>query len=676
MTDRNSATFTGWWPLRLWCGIVFILVAVFPTGQAVAQAAPEAATPSFVNPIFPPDRSYTVYLRWPFASSRIGLPRLEILTPKGSEFVRIDTGITTSSLPSVSELRVRRISMFAKHGEWRPLYGERNTYPEEYRGALVQLAPRRGSLPIIEIEVRAYNEGLAWRLLFPQGGAADTIRIDAETTTYTLPKGTAAWSTIRAQDKYARVPVESIPEGSERPLTLEFPNGNFGALAEAGLDDFARMKFSPAPASADGEPAIRAVLDSPAEIPVPSAMPWRVVLLGNSAGQLLEYNYLLLSLNEPSKIEDTSWIKPGKVMREVTLSTKGGKALVDFAAAHNIQYIEYDAGWYGREDDDKQDARTVTPDPERTKKIPKWSGLKLQEVIDYAKSKNVGVILYVNRRHLETQLDELLPLYKSWGVAGLKFGFVNVGSQQSTRWLHDAVRKAAEHQLMVDVHDEYRPTGLSRTWPNLMTQEGILGNEAMPDATHNVTLPFTRGLAGAADYTICYYTPRIRTTHPHQLALAVIMYSPWQFVFWYDQPSDFKNEPEMKFFEQLPSVWDDTRVVSGEIGKYISIARRKGDAWWLATANNTEARPLEVPLRFLDAKQRYIVDLYDEPGPQNTGAKMSPRTKVAVSSCLLESTAPLKLSLPASGGHVAVFRPVTANAPGQLRPCAGMEVAR
>src|SRR5690606_22421341 len=159
--------------------------------------------------------------------------------------------------------------------------------------------------------------------------------------------------------------------------------------------------------------------------------------------------------------------------------------------------------------------------PERTKKIPKWGGLKLQEVIDYAKSKNVGVILYVNRRHLERRLDELLPRYKSWGVAGLKFGFLNVGSQQSTRCLHDAVRNAAEHQLMVAVHDEYRPTGLSRTWPNLTTQEGILGNEAMPDATHNVTLPFTRGLAGAADYTICYYTPRIRTTHPHQLALAV-----------------------------------------------------------------------------------------------------------------------------------------------------------
>ncbi len=668
MADAYGATFAAGWRLRFRIGIVLTLALAFTAGAVFAQPAPEAESPRIVQALFPPDNSYTVYLIWPVGIDRVGLPRIEVRRPKGAAILQIDPGIDTPSLPPISELRVRRASRFAKHTEWQPLYGERKSYPDAFRGMLLQLAPRRGTLPVLEIELRAYNEGLAWRLLFPQGEVASSIRVNAETTAYTFPEGATAWSTNRAQAEYQRVPVEKIQEGCERPLTLEFPDGGFGALAEAGLDDFARMKFSPAPA-ADGKPRIRAVLDSASELPVPSAMPWRVLLLGNSAGQLLERNYLLLNLNEVSKIADPSWIKPGKVMREVTLSTKGGKALVDFAAEHRIQYIEYDAGWYGHEYDDKQDARTVTPDPDRTSKVPNWGGLQLQEVIDYARSKGVGVILYVNRRHLERQLDELLPLYKSWGVAGLKFGFVNVGSQQCTRWLHDAVRKAADHQLMVDIHDEYRPTGLSRTWPNLMTQEGILGNEAMPDATHNVTLPFTRGLAGAGDYTICYYTPRIRTTHPHQLALAVIMYSPWQFVFWYDRPSDFENEPEMKFFEQLPTVWDDTRVVKGEIGKYISIARRKGNEWWLATANNTEARTLEVPLGFLDAKLRYVVDLYEEPGAHNTRAKMSPRTKVAVSSCLLESREPLRLSLPASGGHAAVFRPVTADASGLPQPC-------
>ncbi|MDZ7639980.1 MAG: glycoside hydrolase family 97 catalytic domain-containing protein [Bryobacterales bacterium] len=653
MAPRTPSFFPQAIGFALFAVCLGLLLAMLP-GKSFAQ-------PGVVEPVFPPDRSYTVYLRWPMAAARMGLPQIEVLSPKGSRLALIDVGIATSSLPPLSELRVDRMSPFSRHEEWQPLYGERSRYPDAFRGMLVQLAPRPSALPVAEIEIRAYNEGLAWRLSFPQGGLASTVRVDAETTTFAFPKGTMGWATYRAQARYERVPVEAIKEGCERPLTLEFPDGSFGALAEAGMDDFARMKFGPASASTAENPSLRALLDSPADLPVPSRMPWRVLMLGLSPGALLEGNHLLLTLNEPSKIEDTSWIRPGKVMREVTLSTKGGKALVDFAAARNLQYMEYDAGWYGHEYDEKQDARTITPDPDRTSKIPNWSGLELQQVIGYAKSKGIGVILYVNRRHLETQLDELLPLYSKWGVAGLKYGFVNVGSQQWSKWLHDAVRKAAAHRLMVDIHDEYRPTGLSRTWPNLMTQEGILGNEAMPDATHNVTLPFTRGLAGAGDYTICYYTPRLLTTRPHQLALAVIMYSPWQFVFWYDQPSDFQGEPEIRFFEQLPTVWDDTRVVAGEIGKYISLARRKGDAWWLATANNTEARTLNLPLRFLKSGTRYLVDLYEEPAADNVDAKVSPRTKVAVSTCLWDAKSALRMELPPSGGHTAVFRPLPAS---------------
>jgi alpha-glucosidase len=658
-----------WRPRRRLRGSQWLLALSLALAAALPGLAQEdPSRPRIVDAIFPPAREYSVYLEWPFAAVREGLPVLEVNSTAKKRLLRIVPGQRNGLIDKLGTLRVSRISRYEEHSPWKPVYGERNTYPASFRGALVQLAPRGGALPVLEINIRAYDAGLAWRIQYPEGGLAEQLRIDAESTTYSVPQGSMAWATYKAQAAYQRVPAEQIQEGCERPLTLEFPDGSFAALAEAGMDDFARMKFAPAPAI-DGEPTLRAVLDSPADITVPYNTPWRVVMLGKSPAELLERNHLLLTLNEPSRIEDTTWIKPGKVMREVTLSTKGGKALVDFAAAHNIQFIEYDAGWYGHEYDDKQDARTVTPDPDRTRRIPQWGGLNLQEVIAYAKSKGVGVILYVNRRHLEKQLDELLPLYKSWGVAGLKFGFVNVGSQQWSKWLHDAVRKAAAHQLMVDVHDEYRPTGLSRTWPNLMTQEGILGNEAMPDATHNMTLPFTRGLAGAADYTICYYSPRIQTTHPHQLALAVILYSPWQFVFWYDQPSDFRGEPEMRFFEQLPTVWDDTKVLAGEIGKYISIARRKGNQWWLATATNTEARALQVPLQFLDEKQRYVVDLYEEPSAENRGSRMSPRTKVAVRSCLLENRDPLRLVLPPSGGHAAVFRPVTAGDPALPAPC-------
>lgn len=165
----------------------------------------------------------------------------------------------------------------------------------------------------------------------------------------------------------------------------------------------------------------------------------------------------------------------------------------------NLQYIHFDAGWYGFEYDKASDATTVTLDPRRN---PDINALNLKEVVAYAKERGIGVILYVNQRALQQQLDEILPLYKSWGIAGIKFGFVQVGSQVWTKWMHEAVKKCADYGLMVDIHDEYRPTGFSRTYPNLMTQEGIRGNEEFPDATHNATLPFTRFIAGAADYTI------------------------------------------------------------------------------------------------------------------------------------------------------------------------------
>lgn len=141
--------------------------------------------------------------------------------------------------------------------------------------------------------------------------------------------------------------------------------------------------------------------------------------------------------------------------------------------------------------------------------------------------------------------------------------------------MHDLVQLAAENQLMVNIHDEYRPSGFSRTYPNLLTQEGIRGNEEFPDATHNTILPFTRLISGAADYTICYYDKRLKTTHAHQLAASVIFYSPLQTLFWYDKPSFYNNEPEIAFFENLPTVFDDSTVLLGEPGKQVFMARRK-----------------------------------------------------------------------------------------------------
>ena len=284
----------------------------------------------------------------------------------------------------------------------------------------------------------------------------------------------------------------------------------------------------------------------------------------------------------------------------------------------------------------------------------------------YAKSKGIGVWVYVNQRALQNHLDEILPLYQSWGVAGIKFGFVNVGSYRWTTWLHDAVKKCAQYHLMVDIHDEYRPTGFSRTYPNLLTQEGVRGNEEMPDANNNTVLPFTRFLCGPADYTICYYhrpelKPRLaetqnarvlKTTSMHQMALSVVYYSPLQFMYWYDKPEDSKDEPELEFFDHVPTVWDDSKVLDGEIGKYITVARRKGDDWFVGSITNNDQRSLNIPLKFLTVGKKYLASIYyDDPASKV-------RTKVSIRRIKVDANSILDAKLIPSGGQAVWIKPL------------------
>lgn len=536
---------------------------------------------------------------------------------------------------------------------WKPICGERNSIRDRYNEALVDL--REAALPhrLLQLTMRAYDEGAAFCYTIPEQPTMNKVALTRENTEFRLAGDYMAWATYSAQGVYTNIPVSQIRPGCERPLVLRVADDCYVALAEARLVDYARMKFAPLKGQAH---SLVADLGSPVTATLPLRTPWRVVMVGESPGQLLERNYLLLNLNDPCAIADTSWIKPGKVIREVTLTTTGGKACVDFAAKHHMQYIEFDAGWYGPENNDRSDARAVNVDPARSR-----GPLDLHEVIRYAGERGIGVILYVNRRALERQLDELLPLYRSWGVKGIKFGFVNVGAQPWTAWLHEAIRKAADHQLMVDVHDEYRPTGWSRTYPNLMTQEGIRGDEERQPNQQCLTTIFTRMLAGAADNTVCYYDARVasQSSHAYQLAKAVCIFSPWQFLYWYDRPpaapqkiggagnaqTSIGDEPELEFFDRLPTVWDDTKVLHGRIGEYAVIARRSGSDWFIGGMNTDEKRELDVPLSFLEAGRKYEAHLYlDDP-------TATTRTQVRIERRTVDAGQTLKMVLPPHGGQ-------------------------
>ncbi len=518
---------------------------------------------------------------------------------------------------------------------WIPVYGTYSRYRDHYRQMTLTLQDRTGFM--LEVIFRAYNEGVAFRYHITGNPFGKTLVIRKELTSFSIPGKATAWVTGSAQGVYREVPVGRIKKPAERPLLIHEDNGLYVAIGEAALVDYARMRLL---SDTTRENTLISSLAGNVTLPVPGGTPWRFIMAGYHAGGLVENNYLLLNLNEPCALKDVSWIKPGKAIREVTLTTRGGKACIDFAAKHNLQFVEYDAGWYGPEYSDTSDATTVTPDPKRSK-----GPLDLQEVIRYGKEKGIGIILYVNRRALERQLDTILPLYESWGVKGVKYGFVRVGPQYWTSWLHEAIRKAAGHHLMVDVHDEYRPTGYSRTYPNFMTCEGIRGDEESPSNTHTLITLFTRTIAGPADNTNCYFSKRVDEkmgSHASQLAKTVCIYSPWQFLYWYDRPEGspatdtarsygdrvIGDEPELSFFDRVPTVWDDTRFLEGEPGKYATVARRHGDTWFIGSVNGEKTHTVTIPMTFLEKNKKYTATIYsDDPSvPTRTHVKTETRS--------------------------------------------------
>ncbi|MGN0036049.1 MAG: glycoside hydrolase family 97 catalytic domain-containing protein [Bacteroidaceae bacterium] len=514
---------------------------------------------------------------------------------------------------------------------WHPLYGERSTVRDRYNAATLYLSKKDKSQYRLNIEVRAYDEGIAFRYFFPEHPKAIFHKVTADLTEYSFPEGTMAWGEQWAQARAERLPVGELKHPVERALTVELPNGTWAALADADVDDWCLTKY----VSSEAKPhTLTSVMYSPVDIVTYYATPWKVVMAARTPGELLEHNDILNNLNTPCAIADADqWVKPGTIMRETTITTEGALATIDFCAAHHIPYMLFDWLWY---------LPCTSHDGDATKVVSK---LDLPRVVAYGKEKGVGIWLYVNQHALMKQARELFPLLRQWGIVGVKSGFVQYASHRWATWLHDLVRLAADNHLLMNIHDEFRPSGFSRTYPNLLTQEGICGNEEFPDATHNVTLPFTRMINGAADYTICYFDRRIKTTHAHQLAASLVFYSPLQTIFWYDKPSYYHGEPEISWFEQLKTVFDESHVIDGYPGRHITMARRNGRTWYVGTMTNNDARQADLALDFLEQGTTYVAHVYTDGGDA-----VQTRTHVACQTFLVDARTVLHFQLKPSGG--------------------------
>ena len=534
---------------------------------------------------------------------------------------------------------------------WNPVYGRNATVSDTYQEMRWNLRDNRTSINF-GVQIRAYATGVAFRYVLLDSG---TATIAGELTTFVFPDGTRVYS-ARDEDDYNPVAPGSIPPTgtsstdtgplTDLPLTATYSGGLIACVCESARINYPRMMLS----SVSGGPNTLAAylmqhtargsgtVQTTSTVTTPFATPWRAVVIGSTHAELVDNAELVLNLAPAGALADTSWIKPGKVFR-CNLTTADGLAGVDFAAARGLQYIEYDAGWYG-------------PESTTTDATQPISAIDLPAVISHATGKGIGVILYVNRIAL-TSPDSLFARYRSWGVAGIKLGFINDGTQTMTNQVTAWARTAATYELLIDMHDDVRPFGYERTYPNWISLEGVRGNEHFPTATHNVTLPFTRNIGGPMDYTICYGQSRDRTTNAHQMAMAAVYYQPLNFLFWYSTPSQYStpsNWPGLPWFDAIPTVWDQSRTLAGSIGEYVAVARRSGTTWYLGAMTDETARTLSIPLSFLGSGT-YTATIYADGTPGSSPY----RTPVAVSTRTVTSSTTLSVAMAPAGGQAVVL---------------------
>ncbi len=517
--------------------------------------------------------------------------------------------------------------------------GEDDTITNNYNE--IRLSCNAGRVPF-QVTSRVYNGSVAFRYELPASAGVTTIQKELTgfnfTTAYTLYQ-------YHHETVFSPVSIDTFNTPCDFPATLT-NNRLYISVGEASNTGYtkAELKRGPVPHSL----TVAFVRDSAVQVAGDFISPWRTICVAKTAIGLHEFSQLYLKLNPSPPNGVPAWIKPGKLIR-AQLNTQSGLDCIDFAASHNFQHILFDAGWYGAEFRSSSDPTQVIPQ------------IDMQRVIQYGKEKGIGVILYVNYVGLKAKLDTILPLYKQWGVAGLKFGFVDGFTQQGLTWLHAAIKKVNDHGFMLNIHDNYKPTGLSRTYPALLTQEGIRGDENSPDAFHTTTLPFTRFLGGPADFTFCYpnaknkFTKNLKVSMGQQLALTVVYFSPLQAMFWYGQPNDYTNENEIEFFKHVPTVWNESRYLAGDIGKNISVARRSGDTWYVGNATGFESWKTNLPLQFLTKGKTYKATIYEDDGKGSTHTRVFPVKKGDV----------LPISLEGKTGHAIIIEPVAR----VLRPC-------
>jgi alpha-glucosidase len=519
--------------------------------------------------------------------------------------------------------------------EWTPVVGQYATVLNHGNELKLDLKERRFPARELRLILRAYNDGVAFRYVIPEsykkfiGNYEEgmTIPLVRENSSFKFTGDYTIWAAnyggyvSHQEGEFNKMRLSDIGTSDVIGLQLlvQVEPDLYVAITEADLTDWAGMYLS---AGADDEPTTLTTRLSPlpnsnilVNVKPGSESPWRVVMIGEQPGDLIE-SQIIWNLNDPCAIDDPSWIKPGISAwdhwwsGEVKMDTETILKYIDLAADMGWEYMLIDWNWYGPPFAEEVGGG-ANPDADITTVV---DAVDMPKIIEYARAKKVDLLLWLLWDHAEKQMDEAFPLYEKWGIKGVKIDFMQRDDQWMVNWYHKVVKKAAEHHLTVDFHGAYKPTGWTRTYPNLLTREGVLGNEYSKWSSritpeHTTTLPFTRMLAGQMDFTPGAFLNKsmgeFRNGSPaqamgtrcNQLAMFVVYYSPLTVAC--DHPDNYRDQPGVEFLKEVPTVWDDTKVVNGKVGEYITMARRKSDRWYIGAMTNSEARTLSVDLDFL-----------------------------------------------------------------------------
>jgi len=561
----------------------------------------------------------------------------------------------------------------------RPVVPEKNAVvPDRFAELRLEF---RGGWGLV---VRAYDDGVAYRFTT---SLRDSVTVEAEESRFRFGGNYAAWFPADSawmshqEPIYRRVPLDSLPPGvmGLTPLVLEAESGPRLAIMESALEDYPGMHvkvvgeesvaavFPPA-ALEDNTHDVRNVSVARREPYLARTVgtreyPWRVLAIAPDDRSLLD-NQLVYQLAPELRLQDTSWIRPGKVAWdwwndrnfhgvdfEAGINQRTYQEYVNFAQEYGIPYVILDEGW------SPLDSLTTTV-----------SRMDVAALVRYAEPRGVGIILWALWKPLDDRMDQILDRWQQWGVRGVKVDFMQRDDQAVVRFYWRMAREAAKRHLLVDFHGAYKPGGLRRAYPNVLTREGVRGLEAdkwSADVTpdHDVTLPFTRMLAGPIDYTPgaminaarqefrpIFSHPMSQGTRAHQMALYVVFESPLQMLA--DNPQHYRQEPEVtRFIAAVPTTWDETRPLQGKIGDYVAIARRQGDTWWVGALTDWEPRTLSLDLTFLGDRPYQMESYQDGVNAARHGTDYLRDVRQ------FDARTPLELRLAPGGGWVARLTP-------------------